>query len=155
MSARHGPRIRQSAHARAADTRGRPAGRWRFPVVNAILRFCLPENCTTNFGKQWNAFEKTQIDGEGFPAEIRSKRLIAETSWPPESLAGAIVLEVGSGAGRFCCAWLDRTQAVLHSIDYSSAIEANWPNNAALGQRRPHVCLATSTPCPMPPAAST
>ena len=40
-----------------------------------------------------------------------------------------MVLEVGSGAGRFTNVVMRETKAVLGSIDYSGAVEANFKNN--------------------------
>jgi SAM-dependent methyltransferase len=122
----------------------KPDGDWlvddddgeRFAVVNGVPRFCLPDNYTDSFGKQWNLFEKTQIDGEGVTADSSAQRLFAETAWTPEELRDLDILEVGSGAGRFSRAILQHTNANLYSVDYSSAVEANWRNNADLGRGR-------------------
>ncbi len=114
-----------------------------FPVIGQVPRFCGPDNYAENFGKQWNAFAKTQIDGEGFPSEISRTRLFAETGWNPAELVGQTVLEVGSGAGRFSRVILAETMAQLYSVDYSSAVEANWRNNEALGAGRFHLAQAS------------
>jgi 16S rRNA A1518/A1519 N6-dimethyltransferase RsmA/KsgA/DIM1 with predicted DNA glycosylase/AP lyase activity len=45
-------------------------------------------------------------------------------------LLGEIVLEVGSGAGRFTEIIL-KTGATLFSCDYSDAVEANFENNGS------------------------
>jgi SAM-dependent methyltransferase len=132
----------QFAHPRTQQPL-EPDGDWlvdadgeRFAVVNGIPRFCPPDNYTSSFGKQWNLFEKTQIDGEGVAADSSARRLFAETAWTPEDLRGLDILEVGSGAGRFSRAILQHTDANLSSVDYSSAVEANWRNNADLGRGR-------------------
>src|SRR4029079_14520550 len=95
----------------------------RFPLLAGVPRVCDPENYTSNFGVQWNAFRETQIDrGE---AGISKRRFFAETAWSPEELSGVDGLEVGSGAGRFSQIVLKHTKASLYSVDYSSAVEAN------------------------------
>lgn len=107
-----------------------------FPVVAGVPRFCEGENYTNSFGRQWNLFEKTQIDREGVASDVSARRLFTETGWTAASLDGVDVLEVGSGAGRFSRAILEHTRANLYSIDYSTAVEANWRNNADFGRDR-------------------
>jgi len=108
----------------------------RFPLINGVPRFCERENYTASFGKQWNLFEKTQIDRESSKEGISARRLFAETQWDPALLDGADILEVGSGAGRFSRVILQKTAANLYSIDYSNAVEANYRNNADFGLHR-------------------
>lgn len=115
----------------------------RFPIVDGVPRFCDPENYTANFGRQWNEFRTTQIDGEGIASSPSATRLLAETGWDAAELDGLDILEAGSGAGRFSRVILERTNANLFSIDYSTAVEANWRNNAHLGQGRFHLAQAS------------
>ena len=115
----------------------------RFPMIAGVPRFCEADNYTANFGKQWNLFERTQIDGDGIAATVSADRLFAETGWDPAALDGLDILEVGSGAGRFTRVILERTKANLYSVDYSSAVEANWRNNAACGGGRLHLAQAS------------
>jgi len=114
-----------------------------FPIVAGIPRFCEIDNYTASFGRQWNQFRTTQIDGEGVAASPSATRLFAETGWKAAELTGVDVLEVGSGAGRFSRVLLEHTSANLYSIDYSSAVEANWRNNAELGQGRFYIAQAS------------
>jgi SAM-dependent methyltransferase len=126
-----------------------PAG-VRFPIVAGVPRFCEAENYTSSFGKQWNLFEKTQIDREGVAGEVSARRLFAETGWKAGELDARDILEVGSGAGRFSRAVLEHTRANLYSIDYSSAVEANWRNNAELGRGRFFLAQASIYEMPFP-----
>jgi SAM-dependent methyltransferase len=121
-----------------------------FPVLAGIPRFCELDNYTASFGRQWNAFQTTQIDGEGIDANPSAARLFAETGWDAARLAGLDVLEVGSGAGRFSRVLLEHTQANLYSVDYSSAVEANWRNNAGIGDGRFHLAQASIYEMPFP-----
>lgn len=114
-----------------------------FPIVAGVPRICEIENYTSSFGRQWNLFRTTQIDGEGIEANPSEVRLFAETEWLPEQLAGLDILEVGSGAGRFSRVILERTSANLYSVDYSSAVEANLRNNKKLGAGRFHLAQAS------------
>ena len=121
-----------------------------FPIIDGIPRFCEIENYTASFGRQWNQFQATQIDGEGIAGSPSAVRLFAETGWKPEELAGLDVLEVGSGAGRFSRVVLERTKARLFSIDYSTAVEANWRNNADIGKGRFVLAQASIYDMPFP-----
>jgi SAM-dependent methyltransferase len=64
---------------------------------------------------------------ENLGVPLSEERFKNETRWP-EELRGEIVLEAGSGMGRFtrCAA---ETNAEIFSFDYSNAIDANFHNN--------------------------
>lgn len=79
---------------------------------------------TQNFGIQWNKFAKTQLDS--FNLSTKSEdRLFGCSGWHPRSLKGKLVLEIGSGAGRFTEIFLKHGAYVV-SIEPSSAIYANY-----------------------------
>ena len=121
-----------------------------FPLVGGIPRFCEVENYTSSFGRQWNKFRTTQIDSNGTLDGPSARRLFAETGWKADDLAGANVLEVGSGAGRFSRVLLEHSKAVLHSVDYSTAVEANLDNNRAWNGERFHLAQASIYELPFP-----
>lgn len=121
-----------------------------YPIVDGIPRFCDPENYTASFGKQWNLFERTQIDGEGSATRHSERRFFAETGWQPGALEGLALLEVGSGAGRFSRVILEQTNADLYSVDYSSAVDANLRNNGAIAPGRFHLAQASIYDLPFP-----
>lgn len=99
-----------------------------YRVVNGIPRFVSGDNYAQSFGFQWNTHEKTQLDSHtGRP--ISEKRLFDVTGWPKD-MSGQVVLEAGSGAGRFTECLL-KTGATVFSFDYSSAVEANARNNGS------------------------
>ena len=57
------------------------------------------ENYAASFGHEWNTHDRTQYDEtSGFNAS--SERFRNETRWG-DDLAGQVMLEVGSGSGRF------------------------------------------------------
>lgn len=122
----------------------------RFPIISGVPRFCDPDNYTSSFGKQWNLFEKTQIDRESESEGASARRLFAETQWNPDELGGLDILEVGSGAGRFSRPILQYTKANLYSIDYSSAVEANYRNNREFGVDRFWLAQASIYEMPFP-----
>lgn len=100
-----------------------------YPIIRGIPRFVGNGNYTQSFGYQWNKFSKTQLD-EYLGIPLSEVRFADETKWP-RSLKGQLVLEAGSGMGRFtrCAA---ETGAEVFSFDYSMAIEANYNNNKQL-----------------------
>ncbi|RYY01131.1 MAG: class I SAM-dependent methyltransferase [Gammaproteobacteria bacterium] len=108
---------------------------YRFPIVNGVPRFVPNDNYTTNFGFQWNKFQKTQIDRESRNSSQSKERFFAVTDWGKEDLSGKNILEAGSGAGRFTQIVLDYTKANLYSFDYSDAVSANFRNNGHHGDR--------------------
>jgi SAM-dependent methyltransferase len=135
--------------SRAGDAFEDSEGR-RFPVVRDVPRFCDASNYTENFGKQWNLFRTTQIDRPAEGQTQSEERFFKTTGWSPEQLDGEDVLEVGSGAGRFSRVVLERTRARLWSVDYSSAVDANFANNASLAPDRFRLFQASIYELPFP-----
>jgi 2-polyprenyl-3-methyl-5-hydroxy-6-metoxy-1,4-benzoquinol methylase len=112
------------------------SGEPRFKKINSAYRILLTaDNYTDNFGFQWHAFTKTQIDAQNANLSLSKLRFFAQTNWDTQDLAGQNVLEIGSGAGRFSQIVLDYTKANLYSVDYSNAVEANFMNNGHHGSR--------------------
>jgi SAM-dependent methyltransferase len=99
-----------------------------YRVVNGIPRFVSGDNYALSFGFQWNTHGKTQLDSYT-GRSISEKRLFDVTGWPKD-MSGEVVLEAGSGAGRFTECLL-KTGATVFSFDYSSAVEANAGNNGS------------------------
>jgi len=105
-----------------------------YQVVRGIPRFCPSDNYSESFGFQWNQFDRTQLDVFS-GAKHSQERFYGETGWAPEMLNQSSVLEVGSGAGRFSEVFLRTTSGNLHSVDYSSAVDANMRNNIQYSER--------------------
>lgn len=107
----------------------RGEGGAEYPIVGGIPRFVERDNYASDFGSQWNRFPKTQLDSHSklTLSEDRLQRCLGE---PLASLRGKTVLEAGSGAGRFTEVLL-KHGAIVHSFDYSNAVEANFSNNGA------------------------
>jgi SAM-dependent methyltransferase len=79
-----------------------------------------------SFGMQWNAHPRVQLDSfTGLP--LSQNRLKAATHWPND-LAGQVIVEAGSGAGRFT-EHLAKTGATVLTFDLSAAVLANQRNN--------------------------
>jgi len=106
----------------------------QYQITKGIPRFVTSESYSSSFGYQWNIHRKTQLDSyTGRP--ISSQRLFSVSGWPTH-LDGQMILEAGSGAGRFTEVLL-QTGAEVFSFDYSSAVEANLANNE--GQSNLHL----------------
>jgi SAM-dependent methyltransferase len=96
------------------------------PLVSGIPRFVQSDNYADSFGLQWNIHRNTQLDSyTGLP--LSKDRLFKVTRWP-KNLEGKLILEAGSGAGRFTEIML-ATGATLISFDLSRAVDANYKNN--------------------------
>lgn len=98
-----------------------------YPIVNGIPRFVESTNYSAGFGLQWKHYPKTQLDSYS-RLDISEARLARCLRNPLSKLKGKIVLEAGSGAGRFTEILL-KYGAIVHSFDYSSAVEVNFENN--------------------------
>lgn len=97
-----------------------------YPIRNFIPRFVPEDNYANSFGLEWTIHDKTQYDGHsGFTVSL--ERFRKETKWQAD-LTGELMLEVGSGSGRFTTHALD-TGAMVCSLDYSNAVEANYQSN--------------------------
>jgi ubiquinone/menaquinone biosynthesis C-methylase UbiE len=121
-----------------------------FPIISGVPRIAELENYTANFGKQWNKFDKTQLDRENDGMTLSKDRFFAETLWDQEDLMGKEVLEVGSGAGRFSKVILEHTKGVLYSVDFSDAVTANFKNNCHIAPDRFNLFQASVYEMPFP-----
>jgi SAM-dependent methyltransferase len=99
-----------------------------FAIVRGIPRMVSTDNYAASFGFQWNRFRLTQLDSHtGRP--ISHDRFYRESGWRPTDLAGALVLDVGCGAGRFTEIALAAGSSVV-AVDYSVAVDACRSNHA-------------------------
>src|SRR5258706_444804 len=97
-----------------------------FRIVNHIPRFVPLHNYADGFGLQWTIHARTQYDSYS-GVNISETRFFNETKWPRQ-LPGEMILEVGGGSGRFT-EQAASTGAMVVSIDYSYAVEANYASN--------------------------
>jgi SAM-dependent methyltransferase len=100
----------------------------RYPERGGVVRFVGSDNYAKNFGFQWNRFRATQLDSQN-GLDRSARRFWAETRWPSD-MSGELVLEAGSGAGRFT-EIIARTGARLFTFDYTEAVDANYGSNEA------------------------
>lgn len=97
-----------------------------YPIIRHVPRFVTLENYASSFGFEWIAHAKTQYDSYS-GAKISENRFFNETQWP-RNMTGQLILEVGSGSGRFTEQAIS-TNAMVISMDYSCAVEANYASN--------------------------
>lgn len=99
-----------------------------FPVVGGIPRFVPRENYASGFGLEWTRHALTQYDSHsGLP--LSRDRFFGQTHWP-QDMSNELILEVGSGSGRFT-EQAASTGATVISLDFSYAVEANYAANGA------------------------
>lgn len=106
-----------------------PVCQKEYPIIGFIPRFVPAQNYAASFGLEWNRFARTQYDAAS-GAAISQDRFFSVTRWP-RRLAGQTILEVGSGSGRFS-EHAAATGAMVCSLDYSQAVEANYRSNGHL-----------------------
>ncbi len=97
-----------------------------YPIRGGVPRFVPTANYATGFGFQWNTHARTQYDSHN-GTTISATRFFGQTRWP-RRLDGECVLEVGSGSGRFT-EQAASTGATVVSLEYSSAVDANYASN--------------------------
>lgn len=105
-----------------------PACRKDYPIIGHIPRFAPLENYAAGFGLEWAKHARTQYDGTA-GISLSEERFFAETKWP-RALTGEMILEAGSGSGRFT-EQAAKTGAMVVSFDYSAAVEANYASNGS------------------------
>tara|TARA_A100001011_G_C14169323_1_gene781756 strand:- start:188 stop:1147 length:960 start_codon:yes stop_codon:yes gene_type:complete len=109
-------------------------GNNEFKIIKKIPRFVDTLNYANNFGFQWNKFREIQIDNSEF--NLSYKRFFAQIDKKPQDLDNKKILEVGCGAGRFTNILLKHTNAEVHSVDLSNAVEANLKNHEKYYNKR-------------------
>jgi SAM-dependent methyltransferase len=108
-----------------------------FPVVDGVPRFVRSSSYASAFGRQWNAYRRTQLDS--YTGTSISRDRLARCLGGLEAVRGKSVLEPGCGAGRFSEVLLDAGARVF-ACDLSEAVLANLAN---CGGRAGHfVCQA-------------
>ncbi len=101
-----------------------------FNITRHIPRFVPTENYASGFGFQWSKHARTQYDSFN-GTKISEKRFFEETKWSHD-LRGLTILEVGCGSGRFT-EQAASTGAMIVSLDYSYAVDANYASNGHKG----------------------
>ncbi|TWB67373.1 Trm112p-like protein [Bradyrhizobium sacchari] len=97
-----------------------------YPIVRSVPRFVPEENYAASFGLEWTEHARTQYDATSGRA-LSKQRFFEETRWP-YNLQGQILIEPGSGSGRFT-EIAASTGATLLSLDMSVAADVNFATN--------------------------
>lgn len=114
-----------------------------YEIKKFIPRFVHSDNYAQNFGFEWNLHSNTQLD-KYTGSKASEQRFFEATRWD-RNLQGEIILEVGSGAGRFT-EQAASTGATVISMDYSNAVEANYTTNG----NKENVCIVQGNIYSMP-----
>jgi len=118
-----------------------------FEIRAGIPRFVEDGHYAVAFGNQWQRYRQTQLDSHTKLPYSR-QRLERCLHMPLDGLKGKVVLECGSGAGRFTEVLLNHCRFLV-SIDLSNAVEANLQTCLPLGI--PYVlCQADIKQLPLP-----
>jgi SAM-dependent methyltransferase len=120
-----------------------PKCRKEFEIKHHVPRFVPQENYASGFGLEWTKHARTQYDSY-CGAKISETRFFNETKWP-RNLEGETILEVGSGSGRFT-EQAASTGAMVVSVDYSYAVDANYGSNGA----KPNVLIVQASVYELP-----
>ena len=97
-----------------------------YPIGGGIPRFVPRENYASSFGLEWTLHATTQYDSHSH-RPVSETRFFGETGWGKD-LAGEMIMEAGSGSGRFTEQAV-KTGAMVVSFDFSYAVEANYESN--------------------------
>ncbi len=97
-----------------------------YPIVDFIPRFVGTDNYAANFGFEWQLHARTQFDADA-KHKMSEDRVFGVSGWDHD-LSGEVILEAGSGSGRFSEHLLS-TGAMVVSFDYSAAVEPNYASN--------------------------
>lgn len=85
------------------------------------------KNYSKNFGIQWNEFSLTQFDSNT-GLTLTKERFLESTEWNFKELKNKLVIELGSGAGRFTEILL-KAETFIVSVEMSDAVYVNAKNN--------------------------
>lgn len=102
-------------------------------LKDGVYVFEGDSNHTSSFGFQWKLFSSVQLDshnGRNFSRD----RFWNETDWKANEMSGQIILDAGSGSGRFAEIALSAGAYVV-AVDYSEAIFETRKNLETYGDR--------------------
>jgi len=97
-----------------------------YPIINHIPRFSRSTPYADSFGPQWRTFAKSQLDTE--TTKESAIRFDSEIGWTQNDLRGKLVVEFGSGAGRFVDVASRRGAKLVVGLDATDAVDAAQEN---------------------------
>ena len=104
-----------------------------YPVRNAIPRFVKDDMYVSSFSFEWQTHKQTQLDSVSGDKES-DVTFFEKTTFSPKEIKGKLVLDVGSGSGRFSEVVLRHGGAVV-GVDLSFAVDAargNFPLSSSV-----------------------
>lgn len=107
-----------------------------YPITKGVPRFVLEEFYADTFGRQWNRWNRTQLDSHN-KTNIFHERFHRWTGWKLDDLAGEVVVDAGCGPGGYVDVVKSSAKTVI-GFDLSSAIDAAYANHGT----EPNVHLA-------------
>jgi SAM-dependent methyltransferase len=118
----------------------------RWAIRDGIPRFVSGDSYASSFGLQWKRYPRVELDSATGRSYSR-QRLERCLGTALESLHEKVILECGSGAGRFTELLVQDCRALV-SVDLSAAVEANLNN---CRQLKPYLLLqADMNASPLP-----
>jgi uncharacterized protein YbaR (Trm112 family) len=108
----------------------------RYPITKGVPRFVSEEFYADTFGRQWNRWNRTQLDSYN-NTNIFHERFQRWTGWSLNELADEVVVDAGCGPGGYVDVVKSSAKTVI-GFDLSSAIDAAYANHGA----EPNVHLA-------------
>ncbi len=99
-----------------------------YKIIDSIPRFVDSEDYTRGFGFQWNKHARVQYDSYN-GLTLTKDRFFNSTRFS-KNLNGELILEAGSGAGRFT-EIAAATDALVVTFDHSNAVDINYAMNGA------------------------
>lgn len=115
-----------SSFNQGADGLRCPSCNSKYPIEAGVVRAAAGELYSGSFGYQWNIHARTQLDS--YTHMTLSRDRVTAALKGPLDLKDRLVLEAGSGAGRFT-EILAGAGAKLSTFDLSTAVYANRQNN--------------------------
>lgn len=97
-----------------------------FPVIGGIPRFVDSGAYVRSFGFQWNKFSRVQLDICNGTHESE-ETYFEKTGFAREAIRGRLVLDAGTGAGRFADV-VSRLEGEVVGVDLSTAVDAAYQN---------------------------
>ncbi|BBL69926.1 class I SAM-dependent methyltransferase [Methylogaea oryzae] len=94
-----------------------------YEILRNIPRFVSSDNYVRSFSLEWNTHNQTQLDIFRNDKSSESQ-FVQKTGFTPEKLKGALVLDAGVGAGRYCDI-ASRWGANVVGVDLSFAVESS------------------------------
>ncbi|MGE3173911.1 MAG: methyltransferase domain-containing protein [Planctomycetota bacterium] len=98
----------------------------RHPIVRGVPRFVPDDAYVGSFSFEWNTHKRTQLDSERGDA-MSMDTLVQKTGLDRAQLEGKLVLDGGTGTGRFAEV-MTRLGARVIGVDLSLAVEAAQEN---------------------------